>query len=258
MRAMGALVAVVTVSTLGFAVRSESAPDSAALAWRKALVLYKQKNYDAACPLFESAAKAKPKNGAIWGDLGICELRRGRLAASIHASRLAIRFGTGEVREAAYYNLGLASAAVELPSSGCITVLSTPESGCSKAAFACMASWIQYGTGMGSDGTALFLGDRYEQVQESAASVDGLYGDPGDPPDALAFSRNWRCFDWCARHPEYNCVDDCDEGPLRSCSVVFVDACERRAGYVCTEWEAVDGKKRVFAGELAFPEGSGN
>jgi hypothetical protein len=252
MRAGG--VFAVTFGALVLAMRTESAPDSAYLTWQKALALYKQKKYDAACPLFESAAKAKPQNGAIWGDLGLCELKRGHVVASVHASRLAVRFGNDKVREAAYHNLGLASASVELPPSGCITILSTPESGCSKAAFACMASWLQHGTGMGSDGTTLFLDDRHEQVQENARLVDGMYGDPGDPPDALAFSREWRCFSWCARHPEYKCVDDCEEGPLRSCSLVFVDACERRAGYVCTEWEEVNGKKRAFAGELAFPE----
>jgi hypothetical protein len=255
MRAGGALGVAVALGFLGtWTGPSASEPDSATLEWRKALALYKQKKFDAACPLFESAAKAKQKNGAIWGDLGLCELKRGDVAASIHASNLAARFGDDSVRQAAYYNLGLASASIALPSYHCITVLSTPDSGCSKPAFACVETWEQYGTGVGQDGNVLYLSDSHEKLQQHVKEMGDLYGDPGDPPEGRAFSRNQRCFSWCARHPEYHCTDDCDEGELLSCSVVFVDACQRRAGYVCTEWESVNGPKHVSAGEIDFSE----
>src|SRR5215471_13419362 len=87
--------------------------------WKQALTDYKKKDYVAACPLFARAAEAAPKNGAIWGDLGLCYFKLGGAATSIHPSRLAARFGDERVRRAAYYNLGLAGASITLPKGSC-------------------------------------------------------------------------------------------------------------------------------------------
>jgi hypothetical protein len=105
----GTVALLVVLSMATWPRPAGSAADQASADWRKALSLYKRKKLDLACPLFESAAKAKRNNGAIWGDLGLCELKRGRIPESVHASYLAIRFGSEGVRKAAHFNLHLTS-----------------------------------------------------------------------------------------------------------------------------------------------------
>jgi hypothetical protein len=107
---------------------------------------------------------------------------------------------------------------------------------------------------MGTDGSVAAFSD----VKEHAEALATAHGEGylSDPPDGLLLSNNQRCFGWCARHPEMQCDDDayCKEGELSSCAVVAVDACNRRVGYVCDEWDEPDGRKRTEAGEFELPE----
>ncbi|HWA73114.1 MAG TPA: hypothetical protein VG937_12285 [Polyangiaceae bacterium] len=234
-------------------VSTGSAADSAAADWRKGLALYKQKQFDQACPLFESAAAAKKTNGAIWGDLGLCELKRGEITASVRASSLAVRFGSEKVRLAAYYNLNSASFAVELPKADCALLPSTPGLGCEKSITVCKKHWENFGTGQATNGDALYFADSVEQAEALAQELlaptyrDGIHS-------GLVLSEDQLCFSWCARHPEYDCKDTCQEGSLLSCTLVSLDACRRRAGYVCAEADEPGARARLTAGEYEFPE----
>jgi Flp pilus assembly protein TadD len=100
-----AAVAVVLAALVSASPTSADAPRSA---WARGIALFKQTRYDEACSLLAQAAAQTPTNGAIWGDLGLCEFKRGNTAASIHASLLAVRHGDERVRKSAYFNLYLA------------------------------------------------------------------------------------------------------------------------------------------------------
>jgi tetratricopeptide (TPR) repeat protein len=232
---------------------SVSAADPALVEWRKALQLYKQKKLDEACPLFESAAKAKQRHGAIWGDLGLCELKRGKIPESIHASQLAIRFGSPEVRRAAYFNLRLAEAK-GLEFSDCARLESAPELGCKKPTFACKRDWMQYGSGMGTDGVVAFFDTDEARVKQRAEKYLQESTYEKTPEGALPLRKSERCFQWCARHPEFHCTDDCEEFDDLSCVIVSVDACHRRVGYVCDERVDATARARPSAGEFSFSE----
>ncbi|NBD14088.1 tetratricopeptide repeat protein [Corallococcus silvisoli] len=76
--------------------------------WKAGLASFREKDFARACPLLRKAAEADRIRGAIWADLGLCELKRGKKTESIHASNLAVRYGDEKVRKSAYFNLGLA------------------------------------------------------------------------------------------------------------------------------------------------------
>jgi hypothetical protein len=173
--------------------------------WRKALALFKKKEFDAACPLFESAARAQPRNGAIWGDLGLCEVKRGTgesMAASVHASRLAIRFGDERVRKAAYYNLGLASERESLASDGCTVLSAPPEAECSQTAVACTKRWTTSGIVYQQFGTVAFVALTEGEAKTACDAVSELDPHP-DATDAgiiLEEGSENSCGSWCAGH----------------------------------------------------------
>ncbi|ADO69130.1 tetratricopeptide repeat protein [Stigmatella aurantiaca] len=98
MRSVLVLVLLVTTPALAQALDSD---------WKAGLAFYRAKNYARACPLLLKAAEAASTHGAIWADLGLCELKRGKKAESIRASNLAVRYGDEKIRESAYFNLGL-------------------------------------------------------------------------------------------------------------------------------------------------------
>jgi hypothetical protein len=173
--------------------------------WRTALALYKKKQYEAACPLFASVAQSQPKNGAVWGDLGLCELKRNTpesLAASVHASRLAVRFGDERVRKAAYYNLGLAEVKESLPDEGCTMISAPSEAACTKTAAVCTKTWRTSGTVYQSYGGVAFLA-------RTAAEAERLRDEfPDLDPSADAIRTGVSlyegaensCGSWCAGH----------------------------------------------------------
>lgn len=212
--------------------------------WREALRLYKLGEYAQACPLFRAAAGARGTNGALWGDLGLRELRWGHQDASVKATLLAVRHGDSTVRAAAYHNLGLASFRVKLPIEGCETLASTDSERCTIPMYACVRAWRGSGTVYRGFGAfAAFSTDE----QTARQTYDGMPDLDLDVTDArnvaleLEAGHEESCDIWCGNHPEYNdahCTERClensaHEEPHRSCDVVFVDACNRRVGYAC-------------------------
>jgi len=176
-------------------------PDWRAL-WKRALSEFKKKNYEAACPLFASAAEAQPKNGAVWGDLGLCYVKLGGAASSIHASRLAAHFGNEAVRKAAYYNLGLAGDRVTLPDGGCDEVPSSEEAQCKKSLFACTKSWSGSGIVFYQSGTVAFFGRTQAEAQEGSDGMRELDPDASSIAAGLALfeEHSNSCGSWCDMH----------------------------------------------------------
>lgn len=173
--------------------------------WTKALDLYKKKEYGAACPLFQSAAAHQPKNGAIWGDLGLCLLKLeapGSRDASIHASRLAVRFGDERVRKNAYFNLNRAGAKESLPDDGCTSVAAPPEAECKKSAAVCVKSWDSTGWVFQTSGkVALFARSAVDAERQR-----DMLNDLDPTPDMIAQgvslvkSSDNSCSSWCDFH----------------------------------------------------------
>jgi hypothetical protein len=290
--------------------------------WSRGLALYKQSKFAAACPLLAEAAAAAAENGAIWADLGLCELKRGDNAASIHASLLAARFGDERVRKNAYFNLYLAGYGLDVDGE-CGALAATAELACSAPAFACTGDWTAYGTRSGTNGTVAIFDTTEEDVR---ARRDDIAGPSESGPGEVALSESQLCFDtWCQlngwrceeskqvsrradtcfqealgpvpanlcsqdgtacetfqrchqqacaaaedaingtsgakpwpavvrEHDEKmaNCYSNCVEGSTLSCTVVVVDPCQNRIGYVCSEPDAKSKRDRVQAREVPF------
>jgi hypothetical protein len=292
-------------------------------AWRRGLVLLKQKKFDAACELIASAANAEQTTATIWADLGLCELKRGHADAAVHASLLAARFGDERTRKNAYFNLNLASYEVDIPGEACGPVSVAPEAACTAPLFACTKNWQQYGTAEGDSGTVAVFDTDLEgaRTQTEDASFAGEA-----TGNALDLSESHACFfTWCGFHGwecdsspvvskrveacyvkqhgpmpkdlclrpsalcesfqkcsegvcaqanaaisgapgakhwpaverEYDrsqaaCMADCREGETLSCSVVYVDPCQSRIGYVCSISDLKTGRVATEARELVL------
>jgi hypothetical protein len=173
-----------------------SADGAKGSAWSRGLALYKQSKFAAACPLLAEAAAAAPENGAIWADLGLCELKRGDKAASVHASLLAARFGEERVRKNAYFNLYLAG--YELGVDGeCGALVAPAELACSAPTFACTGDWTAHGTRSGTNGTVAIFDATEKDARARRDDIAGpLGGDSG--PGEIALAESQLCFDtWC-------------------------------------------------------------
>src|SRR5262245_49162131 len=71
--------------------------------------LYRAKQYQAACPLYERVTELVPDRAAAWGDYGLCLARLGnRRQDAITATyrALGVSGSDARVRKAAYHNLG--------------------------------------------------------------------------------------------------------------------------------------------------------
>lgn len=294
-------------------------------AWSRGLALFKQSKFRAACALLSQAAAAAPDNGAIWADLGLCELKRGDKASSIHASLLATRSDDERVRKNAYFNLYLAGHELDLPAE-CGALVGAPELACQAPAFACSTEWRAYGSAEGNDGSvAVFAATARdaEALRDDVATSDGAggagqvplseqhvcfpgwchmhawsceqsavvaraamacfrkatgssskdpCGSPGPACETLESCRTDACSaaedtvagtadakPWPALEREFDekqgrCASQCAEGETFSCSVVVVDPCRNRIGYVCAEPRGNGKAARVQASEVAFSE----
>ena len=165
-------------------------------AWSRGLALYRQSKFAAACPLLTQAAAKAPHNGAIWADLGLCELKRGDKAASIHASLLAAHFGDERVRKTAYFNLHLAGYEPGVYGE-CGALAAPAELACSMPAFVCTGDWTASGTRSGTSGTVAVFATNAEDAR---ARRDGIAGTLGGETGVgeVAVSESQLCFDtWC-------------------------------------------------------------
>jgi hypothetical protein len=171
--------------------------------WRTALALYKKKQFDAACPLFESVAQAQPKNAAVWGDLGLCELKRGTAeseSASIHASRMAVRFGDERIRKAAYYNLGLASVKESLPDDACTTLSAPGEAQCPRSGVVCVKSWQTSGRVFRTSGSVALFARTQADAERQRDDFSELDPELDNLQSGVVLYRESEnsCGTWCA------------------------------------------------------------
>jgi hypothetical protein len=225
---------VVTVAGVLYALAwsaGSSADVAKGSAWSRGLALYKQSKFAAACPLLAEAATTAAENGAIWADLGSCELKRGDKAASIHASLLAARFGDERVRKNAYFNLHLAG--YEAGVSGACGALAVPaELACSVPAFACTGDWTAYGSRSGTSGTVAVFDESEEDARARRDDIAGGLGGETRSGEVVV-SESQLCFDtWCQLNG-WRCE-------------------ESRQVSLCSEPDAKGKRDRVHAGEVPF------
>jgi len=96
------------ISLVGLLLQLDSSADPKQVT-AQAQKLYRAKQYQAACPLFERVTELVPDRSTAWGDYGLCLAKLGkRRQDAITATYRAIGLsGTNAgARKAAYYNLG--------------------------------------------------------------------------------------------------------------------------------------------------------
>jgi hypothetical protein len=211
------------------------ATNATALA-RQATKLFQQKKYAAACPLFQQVTELAPKQGAAWGDYGLCLARLGQPTAAIAATYKAISLSGSDAksRKAAYYNLGwvlqhtfpshipgpteegtLAELEGELP--GC--QIFDPVPGCDQRAWAC------FSPGYGPPGLARFARDP-RTIARKPWPEPNTFIDPKTvvDQDVLVIGNGSEESYHSGLHVCHSAV---------TCRVVWADACNGRVGYQC-------------------------
>lgn len=256
---MHALVLTLLLLAHGAAPAAPSPRDAALASFRK-------KDYARACPLFAEAARAEPENGAIWADLGLCELRRGRKAASVRASLRAVVHGDERTRSNAYFNLGLAGVALPFPARGRCTIWQAPEAlTCPQRVEACHLDGPGHGhKGLGSTSYAA-LARCGEGCPRSSVPVALPPDAPFltfDDPGSFEKSAFLLLYDDVVQTAVADFEDD--EGNtttmygtglsiVTECSVIVLDPCRGRAGLSCTRSEeGANGPPERFGLEQAF------
>jgi len=228
------------------------APPAADSPQAAALAAFKRKDYARACPLFAEAARAQPENGAVWADLGLCELKRGRKAESVRASLRAVL--KGRTRTNAYFNLGQAGVALPFPPPGRCTAWKAPdELGCPQRVEACHVSLQGFGyKGQGRNSFALLgrcgEGCPRPSVPENPtlplkdvpmlAALDDFTGRSDWPALLLYDDDVQEAFGEIENEDGTTTQIHGTGGTIATdCSVVVLDACRGRAGLFCTRTE---------------------
>ena len=80
-----AVILVIFFGALGLAARAESGAGP----WNRAEMLYSQADFQAAASIYDSLAKADPKNAVAWYNLGNCNYRLNRIGWAILCYRKA-------------------------------------------------------------------------------------------------------------------------------------------------------------------------
>lgn len=216
---------------------------------QSALQLYRSGDYERACPLFEAQTRRRLQDGAAWADLSLCEEKRGNREKARHANMLAIRWGNEQTRKNAYFNLWRMKAGVELTPfyafghdadspRACLALRAAPELECTAEVRAC-----PYGRrGLGARGSGHNI---YVKLEPCEGSCELQLRPPeiADPEhrdveaersfegNRILLSRDIpdsRCEQFeggqmCGLVP----------GDEQECTIVSVDPCSRRVGYVC-------------------------
>jgi hypothetical protein len=250
------LVAAVASAAALCPVPLAGAENAAALTAR-ATKLYRAKQYDEACPLFEQVTAFAPRSAAAWADLGLCLGKlEGRAADAVAANRQAIALGGGnaKIRKAAMFNLAKLAGAelsshVPGPTEDPLRDLEgitarceiyDPAPGCSKPVWGCFSPDIR------GDLVRLALDPR-KVVDKKFPTLEPIV-DPDDEPEPLldggAVVRSMRYLTVAS-------TDSCDHLEVE-CRVVWADACAARAGVACTsQW--TEGAEEGYEAE-ACPE----
>jgi hypothetical protein len=206
--------------------------------------LYRSGDYDRACPLFEKETRLRPRDGAAWADLAICEEKRGDREKARHANALAIRWGNERTRKHAYFNLWQMEAALEFPgprdTPRCRALRAAPELECSDEIWSCV--YGQIGLGAKGHGSHVYakLDPCDGRCERPLLSPDVIDSEHLEVEGERTFEGNRVLLHRSV--PGFTCEkledgsDICglsrDENE-KECDIVSVDPCNRRVGYVC-------------------------
>lgn len=216
---------------------------------QSALQLYRSGDYERACPLFEGETRRRPQDGAAWADWALCEEKRGRLEKARHANMLAVRWGNEQTRKNAYFNLWRMKEGVDLSpfyslgdsangSRKCLALRAAPELACAAEVRAC--AYGRRGLGARGEGHNIYV--KLEPCEGSCAlqlrppefaesEHRDVEAERSFEGNRILLSRNIpdsRCEQFeggqmCGLVP----------GDEQECTIVSVDPCSRRVGYVC-------------------------
>jgi hypothetical protein len=196
--------------------------------------LYRSKQYELACPLFERVTELTPERASAWGDYGLCLARLGkRQKDAVDAEYRAITLSRDvSVRKAAYYNLGhflgqsfpshvpgpteegtLADLEGELPRCELFDALP----GCAERVWACYQdtgpTLGRFGRDPGALAKQSFPESEWRQEPEPVLAGDVLVM----KEESSESTRSGLTFCFYTT----------------SCRVVWADACRGRIGYTC-------------------------
>jgi hypothetical protein len=232
---------------------------------QSALQLYRSGDYERACPLFEAETRRRPQDGAVWADLALCEEKRGKREMARRANMLAIRWGNEQTRKNAYFNLWRMKAGVDLTAFGsfvqgadserkCLALRAAPELACTGEVRACA-----YGRrGLGARGAGHNLYVKLEPCEGSCdlqlrppeiAELEHLdvEAERSFEGNRILLSRNV---------PESRCEQfeggqmcGLVPGDEQECTIVSVDPCSRRVGYVCFDGDEEPGDRAPTPGK---------
>jgi len=224
-----------SLATAGFA---QSAPQP-----------YRRGDDKRACALFEAQTRRQPQDGAAWAELALCEEKRGKREKARHANMLAIRWGNEQTRKNAYFNLWRMKEGVDLSpfdslresangSRKCLALRAASELACTAEVRACA-----YGRrGLGARGAGHNI---YVRLDPCEGSCELQLRPPEIPDPENRDVEAERSFEGNRILLSRNIPDSrCEQfeggqmcglvpGDEQECTIVSIDPCSRRVGYVC-------------------------
>jgi hypothetical protein len=216
---------------------------------QSALQLYRSGDYERACPLFEAQTRRQPQDGAAWVDLALCEEKRGKREKARHANMLAIRWGDEKTRKNAYFNLWRMKEGVDLApfdslgdsangSHKCLALRAAPELACTAEVRAC--AYGRRGLGAREAGHNIYV-----KLEPCEGSCELQLRPPEIPELEHRDVEAERSFEGNRILLSRNIPDSrCEQfeggqmcglvpGDEQECTIVSVDPCSHRVGYVC-------------------------
>lgn len=200
----------------------------------QATKLFRAKQYEAACPLFQRVTELTPTGGSAFGDYGLCLARAGNRRSDAIAAfyrAIALSGSDAKLRKAVYHNLGQIvrhpleshvpgpteeGALAELEGKLPLCKIYEPARGCDRPVWACYSDGGNYAR-FGRDPKALAqkAWDPMLSTTEATSVIDGEILVVRDEDSESARSGWHTCY--------FEVV----------CQVVWADACAGRIGYSC-------------------------
>jgi len=225
--------------------------------------LYRSGDYERACPLFQAETRRRPEDGAAWADLALCEEKRGKQEMARRANMLAIRWGNEQTRKSAYLNLWRMKAGVDLTPFGplghgadgerkCLALRAAPELACTGEVRVCA-----YGRrGLGARGAGHNF---YVKLDPCEGSCELQLRPPEIAEPEHRDVEAERSFEGNRILLSRDIPDSrCEQfeggqmcglvpGDEQECTIVSVDPCSRRVGYVCLDGDEEDSDREPTA-----------
>jgi hypothetical protein len=172
MRVRVQLGRVVLGMALAWTAAGETPRGRASALWLEGLTAYNAKNYEAACPLLAQAAELQPEKGALWADLGMCEVAAGNREKAVSASLRAMRYGDRKARKSALLSLQALGERADIPPDAselrytCAWLPPRPELDCEQRLWACTYGHGPRDAAAGASGAAVVFGSSEMRILE--------------------------------------------------------------------------------------------